>query len=926
MHIRTPVVLIIFKRPDTTEKLLNVIRQVQPPKLLVIADGPRPEKRGEAEKCAATRAIVHQVDWNCEIITNYSDINLGCRERIATGITWAFNLVEEAIILEDDCVPHPTFFRFCEELLERYRHDNRIISISGNNFQFGRQRTEYSYYFSRYIHNWGWASWRRAWQHYDDRMSLWPEINQGNWLKDLLINETAVKYWTKIFNDNHNEFIKDSWAYRFVFAAWLQNGINILPNVNLVSNIGFRPDAVHTRDETHKSANIPVKEMEFPLKHPQFILSDREADEYTEKTIFSGYMLARREQASQINQKITQAVAQLNAENNLQALTLFQEAIAARPNLQALKYGQALALARLGRFQEAAATLKQLLAVMPKHQKAQVLHDELIPVLVRDLMTQANQALNANQTEAAFNLLIQAKSLKSPILGLDYLRAMCFLRLQKLDDAIQALHEELRHFPENEAAKNLQNQLRAKQPPIIGKIADPEFQELLQIVRPYTMLSEARLYSLFSLVRRICQENIPGNIVECGVAGGGSTALMAAVIKRYSKQPRWLYAFDSFEGMPQPTEHDRHNGIPAEATGWGTGTCAAPETSVREICSRLGVSQIVKTVKGYFQDTLPKMRDTVGTIALLHSDGDWYESTKTIFHNLYPRIVNDGFIQVDDYGHWEGARQAVTEFANQHQIQFQINPIDSTGVWWVKPDKFPLNPTLEPTLVAEFNQDDPAASSIESQMSANERFQLYYTLRQLLPPSNPPLRFIEIGSYAGASLFLTTKALKRTTPQLQGFAVEPGGRPQFYQVLQHFQPEIAHLRMFSHEAAAKLHHLFSQDRKLATFIFIDGDHTYPGVKQDIIDYFPLLAPGGIMMFHDYLPPLDDENRSAILFHHGGKEPGIRQACEELMEQTYRCEILDLPLLYPTDPTQTQAHLPIIPGVFSTIKAYRKPLK
>jgi hypothetical protein len=172
---------------------------------------------------------------------------------------------------------------------------------------------------------------------------------------------------------------------------------------------------------------------------------------------------------------------------------------------------------------------------------------------------------------------------------------------------------------------------------------------------------------------------------------------------------------------------------------------------------------------------------------------------------------------------------------------------------------------------------------------------------------------------------LTCQALKRLVPKLQGFAVEPGGHPQFYDVLNHLQGDVTHLRMFSHEAAPQLKPIFEQDGNFPTFIFIDGDHTYEGVRQDIIDYFPLLAPGGIMVFHDYLPPLNEENCEAIMFHHAGNEPGIRQACQEVMENTYNCEVLDLPLLYPTDPAQTQAHLPIISNVFSTIRVYRKPL-
>jgi hypothetical protein len=143
-QLKTPVALIIFKRPDTTERVFETIRQAKPPKLLVVADGPRTDQPGEAEKCAATRAIIDRVDWDCEVLKNYSDSNLGCGLRPATGISWVFEQVEEAIVLEDDCVPHPTFFRFCEELLEYYRHDERIMSISGINPYFGRRRAEYS--------------------------------------------------------------------------------------------------------------------------------------------------------------------------------------------------------------------------------------------------------------------------------------------------------------------------------------------------------------------------------------------------------------------------------------------------------------------------------------------------------------------------------------------------------------------------------------------------------------------------------------------------------------------------------------------------------------------------------------------------------------------------------------------------------------
>jgi hypothetical protein len=164
------VALIIFNRTDTTKKVFEVLRQVKPAKLLVIADAPRHNYPDDIEKCAATRQIIEQVDWNCQVIKNYSEKNLGNKLRISTGLNWVFEQVEQAIILEDDCLPHPSFLPFCEDLLDKYQDDQRIMTRSGNNFQFGRKRTEYSYYFSRYTLIWGWATWRRAWQHYDAEM------------------------------------------------------------------------------------------------------------------------------------------------------------------------------------------------------------------------------------------------------------------------------------------------------------------------------------------------------------------------------------------------------------------------------------------------------------------------------------------------------------------------------------------------------------------------------------------------------------------------------------------------------------------------------------------------------------------------------------------------------------------------------------
>jgi hypothetical protein len=298
--IITPIVFLVFNRPDTTKKVFEVIRQVKPPILLVSADGARKDKPEEVEKCAAVRQIIDTVDWECKVLTNYSDINLGCKKRISSSLDWAFSLVDKAIILEDDCLPNISFFRFCEELLEKYQDDTRIMTISGNNFQFGKNRTDDSYYFSIYNHCWGWATWKRAWQHYDVEMKLWSKVKKEGWLKDILINPCAVRYWQNKFQKAYENKV-DTWAFRWTFACWVQSGLTILPNVNLVSNIGFNSDGTHHKNSKNKLANIPIHNLNFPLNHPSFVIRNQEADNFTYKNMLSFSARAKNKLESFLN-------------------------------------------------------------------------------------------------------------------------------------------------------------------------------------------------------------------------------------------------------------------------------------------------------------------------------------------------------------------------------------------------------------------------------------------------------------------------------------------------------------------------------------------------------------------------------------------------------------------------------------------------
>jgi len=276
-QLKTPVAFIIFNRPDTTKKVFAEIAKARPSKLLVIADGPRADHPEDAGKCAAARVIIDGVDWDCEVLTNYSDINMGCKRRVSSGLDWVFDTVEEAIILEDDCLPHPTFFRFCEELLEKYRDDERVMHIGGNNFLCSRKKLEYSYYFSRYSHIWGWATWRRAWKYYDVEMKLWPTIRDCEWISSIFSEKREAYYRKKIWDSVYNEDI-DTWDYQWLFAILIQNGLSVLPGVNLISNLGFGQDTTHTKKYDTKRACLQTSGIEFPLIHPLFVIRDAIAD------------------------------------------------------------------------------------------------------------------------------------------------------------------------------------------------------------------------------------------------------------------------------------------------------------------------------------------------------------------------------------------------------------------------------------------------------------------------------------------------------------------------------------------------------------------------------------------------------------------------------------------------------------------------
>lgn len=273
-----PILLLIFNRPDTTAQVFNSIARAKPRRLFVAADGPRTDKEGEAEKCQAVREIIKRVDWDCEVKTLFREQNLGCKEAVSSAITWFFEQVEEGIILEDDCLPSDSFFWFCAELLEKYRDDERIMMISGDNFQDGIQRGNASYYFSFVPWIWGWATWRRAWRLYDREMQTFPFFVKENRMQSLSADRAVQNHRWSDFISTYEGRI-NTWDFQWIYSVLINHGLSICPQVNLVSNIGCSSEGTHTFDANSTLANIPLGEI-ITLSHPWAILPDALADKY----------------------------------------------------------------------------------------------------------------------------------------------------------------------------------------------------------------------------------------------------------------------------------------------------------------------------------------------------------------------------------------------------------------------------------------------------------------------------------------------------------------------------------------------------------------------------------------------------------------------------------------------------------------------
>ena len=292
--LKTPVLLLVFNRLETTKRVFDAIRRAEPPRLYIACDGPRALNEDDAKNVAAVRTFVSEsVDWKCDVKTLFRDVNLGCKYAVSSAITWFYENEDEGIVLEDDCLPSQSFFWFCEELLERYKYDMRIWHISGDNFQGNTHRGSGSYYFSRYNHVWGWATWADRWSEYDVEMSSFGQFERENLISSIFERKEAQKYWLSKFRGVYSNEI-DTWDYQWTYTVLCNGGLSVLPNKNLVSNIGFGVEATHTKDIESQHSKIPNREIELPIEHPLFVVREVRADEYTaSKMYFSRAIYSR---------------------------------------------------------------------------------------------------------------------------------------------------------------------------------------------------------------------------------------------------------------------------------------------------------------------------------------------------------------------------------------------------------------------------------------------------------------------------------------------------------------------------------------------------------------------------------------------------------------------------------------------------------
>ena len=366
-ELQTPVAFCLFNRPAETARVFAAIREARPAKLILVADGPRDHHPQDRAKVAAARAAVAQVDWDCEVIREYSERNLGTGRRVASGLDRVFSLVEEAIILEDDCLPDASFFRFCTELLDRYRSDPRVMMVSGTNNLVKWKEREQDYHFSQYGSIWGWATWRRAWQHYEFSLPSLDDNSVRTRVAASLKDEEQFERLTQGCDQARSGQL-DTWDYQWDWTRLAQGGVAAVSAVNLITNIGFSAAATHTVHYNLLTAGMTRFAAPSVLRPNPNVAADSEYDRQ---------WFLRMDSRPEFHSIINQGLALLEQGRHIHALIFFQETAKIRPELAELHYYASLALARLGRHPQALESLERFRRLCPEHEGGRLLFAEL---------------------------------------------------------------------------------------------------------------------------------------------------------------------------------------------------------------------------------------------------------------------------------------------------------------------------------------------------------------------------------------------------------------------------------------------------------------------------------------------------------------------------------------------------------------------
>ena len=279
-----PILILGYNRPIHIRKLINKLRKIKPKYISLSLDGPKINEK-DKKNCQLVKNEIDKINWNCLIKKKFNLKNQGCRKSVRTAISWFFKNNEFGIILEDDCIPNKAFFLFCERINKIYKKNKKIFSISGSNFY--NKKIKNDYFYSKYNHCWGWATWRRAWKYYDDNLTFLNKLKVSDKWKLLHESKVERRFWEKIFNNVKKKKI-DSWAYVWTYSMWKNNGLTIIPKKNLIKNIGFDLNATNSLKKEIKHLKVFSPKFKKILNHPEKLVPLKSNDIYVFNNHFQG--------------------------------------------------------------------------------------------------------------------------------------------------------------------------------------------------------------------------------------------------------------------------------------------------------------------------------------------------------------------------------------------------------------------------------------------------------------------------------------------------------------------------------------------------------------------------------------------------------------------------------------------------------------